>query len=993
MQTRKKSARRGLLVSATSLLLCVAMLVGTTFAWFTDSVSSGTNKIQAGNLDVEVLDKSGNSIKGSDQLFTVPELWEPGAVAVAQVNVVNKGTLDLKYKLSLNFQDVNSVDGHKLSEVLKCAVIDDYQENMTREQVIAAAAAAGNHSDLSGLGVEGYLYARDNANSESNKPSETGLQTLVVYWEPSENDNLYNVNNGKTTSNGAPLQINLGVNVVATQLNSENDSFGPDYDREAVYPTLPNIMGTTVSGTILKNNTTTLNDSVNNVAITIPDGAVTENTKAVFSMKLTENQPNTVTYQIDLINEQGNSVTLSKPATVTAEIGKNLRNVTVKHNDTDMNLGSAANALNDQEYSYDPNSGIVYICTKSFSPFQMNFEFDGAASVNGVAYASINAAILAAQDGQTVAVMKDIESDSVPINYWPDGNKEVTVDLQNHTVTYTGKDYRTIQVVQDSGANAKLTVKNGTVIASGQNSDGVDVFRGADVTLHNVSIRASDIGVAGFNAESNITLEGCTVESNYYGVYLNGSEAPSTITVKNCTIKDSLEDGAGIYVSNSAGREKQTLTVENSTVSGATAIEIKHTDAEISATEMIATQEPPAYVENNNGSTSIGYCFAITSNTKDGHEDETTGTINFSNCTFKPKAAGCDVFNASSIGGATITGYNSTVYSPDMIPVNASNVQAYLDGQYGSIDGKTLVLSAGEYPQLELGRATKYPGSNTDYYIGEISNANKKTYGDFVAIKNSGQWSPSAYYVRNMSNVTIKAADGAAVKVAGMVGSSGHVYGNVYDYVLDKSYTSGSAYYLTHKWNNITFEGIQFTSNVDIATSSPDTEIDGVTFRRCSFTTGDTASTDGQALRYYNEANNGKVKNLTVDQCTFNTCYQGVYTQKINGVTVINSSFDTTGHNAIAVQSYNKAVNHKAVVITGNTFANIGDRIIRFGDVGADTQITIQNNKATNSGNSKGEVIKAESLAEGVTYTISNNNWGKGKNVANTQFQDRVSTS
>ena len=76
-------------------------------------------------------------------------------------------------------------------------------------------------------------------------------------------------------------------------------------------------------------------------------------------------------------------------------------------------------------------------------------------------------------------------------------------------------------------------------------------------------------------------------------------------------------------------------------------------------------------------------------------------------------------------------------------------------------------------------------------------------------------------------------------------------------------------------------------------------------------------------------------------------------------------------------------------MITGNTFANIGDRIIRFGSVGADTQITIKNNTATNSGDSNGEVIKAQSLAAGVTYDISGNNWGEGKTVANTELRDR----
>ena len=323
-----------------------------------------------------------------------------------------------------------------------------------------------------------------------------------------------------------------------------------------------------------------------------------------------------------------------------------------------------------------------------------------------------------------------------------------------------------------------------------------------------------------------------------------------------------------------------------------------------------------------------------------------------------------------------------------VILANPANVQNYLDGEFGSIDGKTIILSAGNYGKLELGRATKYRGSNTDYYIGGVADENKKTYEDFVAIKTSGQWSASAYYVRNMSNVTIKAAPGATVTVAGLTGGSGHVYGECYDYVLDKAYTSGSAYYLTQNWSNITIEGITFTAPANIASSLGTTLIDGVTFKNCTFNINNTAS-GNQALRYYNENDNGKVKNLTVDGCSFNNCFQGVYTQKINGVTVKNSSFNTTGHNAIAVQSYIEPVNHKAVVITGNTFANIGDRIIRFGDVGPDTQITIKNNTATHSGDSSGQVMKAQSLAEGVTYDISGNNWGEGKTVANIELTDR----
>lgn len=335
--------------------------------------------------------------------------------------------------------------------------------------------------------------------------------------------------------------------------------------------------------------------------------------------------------------------------------------------------------------------------------------------------------------------------------------------------------------------------------------------------------------------------------------------------------------------------------------------------------------------------------------------------------------------------GVLGSGYTAEITG---IVANSANLQAYIDGEFGSIDGKTIVLESGDYDKIELGRATKFAGSNTQYYIGNVAEENEKTFDEFYAIKTSGSWSASANYVRNINDVTFKAADGATVNVDGLIASSGHYYGTVYDYVLDKAYTSGSAYYLTHKFSNIAFEGINFTAKTEISTSSATTVIDGVKFKNCSFETGDIATANGQGLRYYNESNNGNVKNLTVENCTFKNCYQSIYTQKINGITVTGCSFDTTGHNAIAIQSGSEAINHKAVVITGNTFANIGDRIIRFGDVGADTQITIRDNTATDSGDDSGEVMKAQSLAEGVTYDIGDNDWGEGKTVSNPELQD-----
>lgn len=351
-----------------------------------------------------------------------------------------------------------------------------------------------------------------------------------------------------------------------------------------------------------------------------------------------------------------------------------------------------------------------------------------------------------------------------------------------------------------------------------------------------------------------------------------------------------------------------------------------------------------------------------------------------------------EAITAAQSGDKTVT----------LLTADDALLQAILDGQYGSIDGLTIELSTGSYGQLVLGRATKYAGSNTEYYVGgfdESSDKYKKfdSAEDLRAYKNSGGWTPNCYYVRNMKDVTLKAAAGADVEIAGMTATAGHIYGTsgapVTDYVLDtETESTVGSYYLAQNWGNITFDGLTFTAKVDIASSLEKTAIDGVSFENCNFNINNMAS-GNQALRYYNELDNEKVSGLTVDNCTFTNCFQGVYTQKIKNITVTNSTFDTTAHNAIAIQSGDKAANHGDVVIKNNTFTNIRDRIIRFNKVAEGTNITITGNTATNSGDDTGEVIKATSIAEGVTTTIYSNNWGPGTTVGNDEFQDTAAPS
>ena len=324
--------------------------------------------------------------------------------------------------------------------------------------------------------------------------------------------------------------------------------------------------------------------------------------------------------------------------------------------------------------------------------------------------------------------------------------------------------------------------------------------------------------------------------------------------------------------------------------------------------------------------------------------------------------------------------------------VTPANVQDVLDGKYGSIDNTTIVLTAGTYGQLELGRATKYPGSNTQYMVGgfDESAANYQKFNtaeEIIAYKNQTGWTPNCFYRRPLNNVTIKAADGATVTIGKMSAAAGQIYGtnagSKHDYVLDiEVVDTNKSYYVSLEWNNINLVGLNFTSSVNIESSATQTSVNGLHFESCSFNSGYPTTTsardEGMGIRFVSwTTTTDNLKNLTVNNCKFANCFDGVYTNPVYGVSVTNSTFNSINHNAIAIQDDSAAaVDHGSVVITGNTFTNVSDRIIRFNNVGEGTTITISKNTSTNSGDDSGEIIKATTRPESVQVTMSGNTWG-----------------
>lgn len=243
----KRATKRALLTSVTALVMCVVMLVGTTFAWFTDTASTGVNKIQAGNLDIKVeyrttADGNWQLLDNATDLFgAAGTLFEPGHTRVVELRITNAGNLALKYKIGMNVvseTEGTNKDGnsYKLSNYLKVATTGIQQYNPADQISSLMERLIFQKGDF------GMWTARDFANFEleydSNgkvhelQPGAAQILGIKVYMPES----VGNEANAKTPDDAA--SISFGLNILATQYTTESDSFGTQYDKDATYPVI-----------------------------------------------------------------------------------------------------------------------------------------------------------------------------------------------------------------------------------------------------------------------------------------------------------------------------------------------------------------------------------------------------------------------------------------------------------------------------------------------------------------------------------------------------------------------------------------------------------------------------------------------------------------------------------------------------------------------------------------------------------------------------------
>lgn len=228
---KKHSTKRALLFSALAMLLCLSMLVGSTFAWFTDSVVSAGNKIQAGTLEVQLLMYNGTEyadisetsapIFGAGSIAqdnNAQTLWEPGKTQVAYLAIKNNGSLALKYQVGLNVVNVSN----DLYEVMEYAITPDAQQGSVTAWDDAAAQTV----------VEGTQVVTTDVALEVGATHYFALSIHMM----EEAGNEYQAG-----------EVDFDLVVLATQNTVEFDSFDNLYDEEATYP-LYAAGGTAVTG-------------------------------------------------------------------------------------------------------------------------------------------------------------------------------------------------------------------------------------------------------------------------------------------------------------------------------------------------------------------------------------------------------------------------------------------------------------------------------------------------------------------------------------------------------------------------------------------------------------------------------------------------------------------------------------------------------------------------------------------------------------------------
>ena len=246
--TKKYSTKKALISSIVMLALCFTMLVGTTFAWFTDSVTSTGNIIKTGTLDVAMYHADGKSDPASatwTDASTGPifnyDNWEPGYTDVRHIKIENKGSLALKYKVLV----IAEKEVSELADVIDVYYVDPAVQIANRGALTENYKLGTLAEVLAGLGESG---------NGTLVAGAADTITIALKMQETAGNDYMNLSIG----------TDFSIQLIATQFAYENDSFGNDYDQAAPI----------VGGTIVRPESSVTIKGHEDVAVTLSDELV-----------------------------------------------------------------------------------------------------------------------------------------------------------------------------------------------------------------------------------------------------------------------------------------------------------------------------------------------------------------------------------------------------------------------------------------------------------------------------------------------------------------------------------------------------------------------------------------------------------------------------------------------------------------------------------------------------------------------------------------------
>jgi len=532
--TKTKSTKRALTMSVISLLICFTMLLGTTYAWFTDSVTSAGNIIKSGNLDVEMYWAKGNEDPDADATAWTDastgaifdnDKWEPGYTEVRHIKISNVGTLALKYQLHF----FANGDVSKLADAIDVYFVDPAVQVTDRTALNGIEPVGTLTEVLAGMpgNVSGDLLAKEN-----------DTVTLALKMRESAGNEYQ----------GLEIGSDFVIQLLATQDTVESDSFDDQYDVNAEF--LP----VNESATIVNNNGTLGEEVVltadlpyGTMKVTVPAGAqlssadvadlklTVKNAANGYSGQLTANQVATgyeiyvdgiADYINPFVNASGRSIYNYSDIKVELPIGADRNDVKV-YKDGMMPSNTWA--------SYDSATGVVSFSADYFTPFSQ-----AKKSNITVVYTKLSEA-----EKQLNEALENITAgDSVSINSTADNMVSVNniADALNGTsdivLVGNGVDSTTVASNGATVTADALTVKDMTI-----QSVGTTTIKGNNTTIEGVKYQSAGASYGLTVSGSDTTIKNTTVEgamaSQGMVIIASGSDTAASVTnVSGLTITD-----------------------------------------------------------------------------------------------------------------------------------------------------------------------------------------------------------------------------------------------------------------------------------------------------------------------------------------------------------------------------------------------------------------------------------------------------------------------